>query len=149
MRESKTTILVVVLFIVLIFIGLTAYFKQRKIDNFIKNGIESTARVTDLVRKQRRNLQTSGSRYRNSYIMEVTFFTQTEKPDSVVNQKIIERADNGSYNFNFNKYKPEIGNFVKTEIEITKQQFSNYNIDDKVQILYLPGDESKAILKTN
>ena len=144
MNKQSKTILIVVL---LIFAGIVLFgvlSRNSKLKKFSEEGIETTAAITDVVKKRDRNV--SGRR-RISNFLEVTFFTQNEKPDSVKNSKTVEKDKDGNYTFNFDKLKVDMGEFIKTDIDISSSQFKKFKKGDKVQILYLPEDPYKAILK--
>lgn len=60
---------------------------------------------------------------------------------------MISKNEDGEYTMNFSHLKPEIGELVITVIPVTLSQYKKYQVDDKVQVLYLKDDIESAILK--
>lgn len=144
MKNKSRSIIasVIALFTIIIIAGI--FIRSQKLDKFKESGIETSATITDKV--STRELKVSGNRKYKKYI-EVTFFTQEQKTDSVKNKKIILKDENGNYTMNLDKYKVDIGKFIKTEIEISSSQMKKLKKGDKVQIVYLPKNPENAILK--
>lgn len=145
MSQNKIIILLVlVIFMAIIIFG---YFtKRNRIDIYKTQGIETIARVTNLIQKRDRIVQTKTIR-KSKYYLEVSYFTQLEKSDSTKSEKIISKNEDGEYVMNFNQLKPEIGELVITTVPVTLTQLKKYKVDDKVQVLYLKDDIKSAILK--
>ena len=120
MSQNKVIIiLVVVIFLVIIIAGY--FIRINKIEKFKTNGVETTARVTELIQKRDRLVRTKTVR-KSKYYLEVSYFTQIEKPDSVKSEKMISKNEDGEYTMNFNKLKPEMGELVITNIPITHKK---------------------------
>ena len=142
-KESKISLISIgVLLAVVVIYGVLSRSSNMK--EFKENGIETTATVVDVVKKRDRNVT---GRKRISSFLEVTFFTQNEKLDSLKNSKTTEKDEEGNYTFNFDKLKVDIGEYINTDIPINSSQFNRLKKGDKVQILYLPDDPDNAILK--
>lgn len=62
-------------------------------------------------------------------------------------EKMITKDKNGNYKMNFSKLKPNIGDFIMTEIQISSSQYNKYKKGHKVQVFYLPENPQEAILK--
>jgi hypothetical protein len=145
MGQNKTIILLVL--VIFLAILITGYFiKQNKIEKYRAHGIETTARITDLIQKRDRRVQTKTIR-KSKYFFEVSYFTQLEKTDNTKSEKMISKNENGEYTMNFNSLNSEIGELIITIIPVTLSQFKKYKKDDKVQVLYLENEIESAVLK--
>jgi hypothetical protein len=132
-----------------VFISLTVLLNScdgAKKEKFRTSGIETTATINEVVWKKSGSY--SGSDMKRKYNhFRVSYFSQINKPDSIQNQKIVEKDKNGDLKMNFDKLIPKIGEYVSTEIFVTSAQMKRYKKGDKIQILYLPDEIESAILK--
>lgn len=145
-RNSKVIILIVIT--VLIGAVVAGYLiRKNKLIEFKQNGVEITATVTELVNEKSRGVRSTGRSRKSEYSVEVTYFTQIEKPDSVKNKKLISKGKDGKYKMDFSRMKPEMGDFVMTEIPISLSQFKRLKRGDKIQVVYLKDEIENAILK--
>jgi len=145
MSENKI-ILIVITSILIGIIVAGYYIRRNRIAAFKRNGIEATARITELIQKRDRRVKT-GTFFKRKYYIEVSYFTQIEKKDSLASEKIISKNENGEYTMNLGKFKPEMGELIITTIPVTQEQFKKYKKEDKVQVLYLKDEVDKVILK--
>jgi len=144
---SENKIILIVITIILIGIIIAGYYiRKNRIAVFKRNGIETTARITELIQKRDRRVKT-GTFIKKKYYIEVSYFTQIEKKDSIISEKIISKNETGEYTMNLDKFKPEMGKLIITSIPVTQEQFRKYKKEDKVQVLYLKDEVDKVILK--
>jgi len=145
MSENKIIILIIISILTGIIIA-GYYIRKNRISIFKTNGIETTARITELIQKRDRRVKT-GTFIKRKYYIEVSYFTQMEKKDSISSKKIISKNEKGEYTMNLEKFKTEMGELIITTIPVTQEQFKKYKKEDKVQVLYLKDEVDKAILK--
>lgn len=148
MSLKPTTLILSLLFVVL-----AGYFffvhQQNRAgrDHFREHGIETLATVTNLESslKQRRHLSGRLSLLKN-YKIEVTYFTRPEEVTESETPKIMERGEDGRLRMNFQK-PSEIGELVITSFKIQGRSYTNLEVGDKIEVLYLPDDITRAMLK--
>lgn len=141
MNKKQIIIITIVILIIIVISGV--FVRKFKKEKFFKYGIETTATITAINRKS----EWYSLSKRNSYILEITFFTQVEKKTSNATQKIIEKEANGNYKINLENLKPHLGEFIKTSVKISGYQRSKYNVGDKIQILYIKNDPKEVMIK--
>lgn len=142
--KKKSIILIGIITVILAIIVIAGiYIRKNKIEKYRKYGIETTATITKISRKS----EMRNSSKRNSYIMDITFFTQVQKDEATKNKKIMEKDTKGNYKMNLDKLKPQMGEFVRTEVKISGYNRNKYNVGDNIQILYLKHEPKEAMIK--
>jgi len=101
---SENKIILIVITIILIGIIIAGYYiRKNRIAVFKRNGIETTARITELIQKRDRRVKT-GTFIKKKYYIEVSYFTQIEKKDSITSEKIISKNETDAYTMNSNLF---------------------------------------------
>ena len=132
---SENKIILIVITIILIGIIIAGYYiRKNRIAVFKRNGIETTARITELIQKRDRRVKT-GTFFKRKYYIEVSYFTQVEKKDSITSEKIISKNENGEYTMNLGKLKAEMGELIIKPIPVTQEQIKKYNKENIVEEL--------------
>lgn len=143
-------ILIQLLVLVVVVAGIFLYFHNRNLDklnHFKTNGVQTTATVINTKSEYKSRRRLSGRRrYLSNYEIEVRYFTKNHNADTTSKKKTIERDEDGNLRMNIDK-PSEMGELVLTSIKVKMDYFKNINKGDKINILYLPDDVEKAILR--
>lgn len=143
MKKKSFILIGIVVVILAIIVAAGIYIRKNKKEKFLKYGVETTATITKITRKS----ELRSSSKRNSYILEITFFTQVQKNDNGKNQKVMEKDAKENYKMNLDKLKPQMGELVRTEVKISGYSRSNYNVGDNIQVLYLKHEPKEVMIK--
>ncbi|MFP4555469.1 MAG: hypothetical protein ACLFNU_01250 [Bacteroidales bacterium] len=152
MKKVKMSVKILIqLLVTIMFIaGILFYFHSKNLakqNHFKENGILTEATVTKLQSRYKSRRRLSGRlRLLRNYDIEVSYFTKENQPDTSSSKKIIERDEDGVLRMNFGK-PPKMGELVITTIRAKKNYYSEIKEGDKIEILYLPDDIEKAMLK--
>ncbi len=142
----KKNSLIILILVGVIFAGIVIsgiILRTSRLNEFRDDGIEVTATVVDVFKEKEKEV--NGRKRYNNYL-EVSFFTEKENINNN-EQKTINKDSTDNYTFNIGAPNINIGDYVKTQIPITSSQFKNFKKGDKVQIVYLPEEPQKAVLK--
>ncbi len=152
MKKVKMSVKILIqLLVTIMFIaGILFYFHSKNLakqNHFKENGILTEATVTKLQSRYKSRRRLSGRlRLLRNYDIEVSYFTKENQPETSSSKKIIERDEDGALRMNFGK-PPKMGKLVISTIRAKKNYYSEIKEGDKIEILYLPDDIKKAMLK--
>ncbi len=141
MKNFKTIISILVLVVAVAIFGISMWKKHALKQELGKKGVDAVAVVERKISKKIRKSSSSRKKrramsrgYRYEYYLEISFYAHTrEQMDAFTNAG--EEPDDDS------------GTLKRAKLSVSKSSYGNYDDDDDVDIIYLPEDPKKVMLK--
>ncbi|MBN1181283.1 MAG: hypothetical protein JXB49_03280 [Bacteroidales bacterium] len=127
-----------ILYLLTIFVFISCDAKYAEV--FVEKGIKTNANITKLINRRQKK-STTGSRM-NLYAIEVNYFVKSNEEKTGEKPK----TDYGFESLNKLAENFEIGEFTRSEISVSSQQFFQLQEGQQVEIYYLSDEPAKAIL---